>query len=336
MIFVTGGTGLLGSHLLLELAGSSKKIRALKRNSGDTGKVLKVFSYHVPNPEELFRKIEWAEGDLLDSGSLEDALEGVTEIYHAGAIVSFSRGDHKIMLKVNTEGTANLVNLALEKKVEKFCFVSSIATLGRAENGKLTDEETHWIISGKNSVYSISKYGAEREVWRGIEEGLNAVIVNPSVILGPGFWNGSSGLFRLAWEGLKFYTLGVNGYVDVRDVAKVMTQVMNRNLFGQRYILSSENVTYQQFFTYIANYFNKPAPSINVPPVLSHIAWRYEALRCFLTNRQPEITKEMANTSVQKYRYNNEKIRKALGYQFIPVEDSIRDTCRIFLRDLNQ
>ena len=223
MILVTGGTGLLGSHLLLELARSGKNVRALKRKSSNISQVRKVFLYYVQNADELLQNIEWFEGDLLDFGSIEDSLEGVKEIYHAGAVVSFYPSDHKSMLKVNIEGTANLVNLALEKAISKFCYVSSVSTLGRADNLGLTDEETYWKASNKNSQYAISKYGAEREVWRGIEEGLNAVIVNPSVILGPGDWkSGSPAFFSRIGKGLKFYTSGINGFVDVRDVSKAM------------------------------------------------------------------------------------------------------------------
>jgi len=334
MILVTGGTGLLGSHLLLELAQSGRKVRALKRKSGDTELVKTVFSYYVEDADMLLKNIEWFDGDLLDFGSMGDALEGIDEIFHAGAVVSFYPSDQKAMLKVNVDGTANLVNLALEKQIKKFCYVSSVATLGRADNDGLTDEETYWRVSGKNSCYAISKYGAEREVWRGIEEGLNAVIVNPSVILGPGFWNDNSGMFRLVWEGLKYYTTGVNGYVDVRDVSGAMIQLMDKNFFGQRFIVSADNVSYQQIFSLMAKYFNKPAPSVNVPPFLTHIAWRVEALRSFIMQTKPEVTKEMATTTSQKYYYSSEKIRKSIGFKFRPVEESIKDICGMFIKDI--
>ena len=331
MILVTGGTGLLGSHFLLEITCSGKSVRALKRTNSDTGMIRKVFSYYVDDPDVLLKRIEWVDGDLLDFSSMEDAIEGIDEIYHAGAVVSFYPKDHKAMLRVNIEGTATLVNLALEKGIKKFCYVSSVATLGRADNNGLSDEETYWQPTSKNSVYSISKYGAEREVWRGMEEGLNAVIVSPSVILGPGFWEDNSGLFRLVWKGLKYYTRGINGFVDVRDVARAMTLVMENNLFNQRFIVSSDNVSYQQLFTWMAKYLEKPAPSILVPPFMTNIAWRVEAVRSAITRSLPEVTKEMANTTNQQYFYSNEKIRKNLGFKFLPIEESIKETCRIFL-----
>jgi nucleoside-diphosphate-sugar epimerase len=334
MVLVTGGTGLLGSHLLYELAKSGKKIRATKRITSDTARVRKIFSYYTDQPADLLKNIEWVEADLLDFAAMEDALEGVTEIFHSGAVVSFFPKDYRQMHKVNIEGTSNLVNLALEKNISKFCHVSSVATLGRAENDGFTDEETHWQQSRKNSRYSIAKYGGEREVWRAMEEGLNAVIVNPSVIVGPGFWNDNSGLFRLVWEGLKYYTVGINGYVDVSDVTRAMTELMDKNIFGQRFILSSENITYQRFFELIAKYLNKPAPKVHVSAALSSVAWRVEKLRSSVLRSQPEVTRDMAVTSTQEYTYSNEKIRKTLGFEFKSVEQSIQDTCRFFLKDL--
>ncbi len=333
MILVTGGTGLLGSHLLFNLLKSGRKVRAIKRVTSDTGMVLKVFSYYSDNPEELFNKIEWVNADLLDSGTMEDAVQGIDEIYHAGAVVSFYPGDHKSMLKVNIEGTAGLVNLALEQKVGKFCYVSSVATMGLAENGSASTEETYWVPSRRNSVYSISKYGAEREIWRGIEEGLNAVIVNPSFILGPGFWHDNSGLFRLVWEGLNYYTPAINVYVDVRDVTKAMMELMEGNHFGQRYICSAGGLTYLDFFTLIATYLGKPAPSVKVSPWMMSAAWRIEAVRSFLTRSKPELTREMAATTTQNYFFSNEKLCKTLDFTFRPLEDSIREFCGFFLKD---
>lgn len=333
MILVTGGTGLLGSHLLFELVRLGKPVRALKRERSDTSMVHKIFSYYLSDPDESFQKIEWVDADLLDFTALEDALDGVSEIYHCGAMVSFHSKDHPLMLKVNIDGTANLVNLSFEKKIRKFLYVSSVSTLGRNHSAGLTDEETFWKTSIKNTAYSISKYGGEREVWRGMEEGLNAVIVNPSVILGPGFWEGTSGLFTLLHKGLKYYPKGVNGYVDVKDVVKSMILLMDSNIFNERFIINSENVSYRQLFNWIAEYLRKPTPSIYVSPALSQLAWRIEVIRSFITRSRPELTKDMAITTSQRYLYKNDKIRRALGIGFIPVEESIKDTCRIFLED---
>lgn len=336
MILVTGGTGLLGSHLLFDLVKMNKPVRAVFRNAGKKEMVKKIFSYYSDDPDELFSKIEWVEADLLDNGSVDKAVEGISEIYHCGAIVSFYPKDHKQMLTVNIGGTTNLVNLALYREIEKFCYVSSVATLGRAENDGVCNEDTYWVPSKKNSVYSQSKYGAEREVWRAMAEGLNALIVNPSVILGPGFWNDNSGLFPLVYKGLKYYTRGVNGYVDVRDVAQAMIRLMDQNAFGERFVVSADNLTYQELFSLMAKYLDKPAPLVHVPPVMTAVAWRVEALRSFFTCSKPEVTREMATTTAQVYTYSNEKIMKRIGIEFISPEESIREICEFFLSDINR
>jgi dihydroflavonol-4-reductase len=333
MILVTGGTGLLGSHLLLDLTRKGFKVRAIKRQTSNVDRVRKVFSYYVDNPDPLMEQIEWMNVDILDFNGIEEALSGIDEVYHAGAVVSFYPRDHKRMLKVNIEGTANLVNLAIEAKIKKFCYVSSVATLGRADNDNLTDEEAHWKPSNKNSVYAKSKYGAEREIWRAMEEGLNAVIVNPSVILGPGFWNDNSGLFRLVWQGLNYYTKGVNGYVDARDVSQAAISLMGKSIFGERFIISSENLSYEQLFTMMAKHLGKPAPKINVPPLMTKLAWRVEWVRSAVTGSKPEVTREMAITTTQVYEYSNGKIKKAIGFEFIPAEESIKEVCGLFLQD---
>jgi nucleoside-diphosphate-sugar epimerase len=333
MILLTGATGLLGSHVLLDLLLAGKDVRAIKRPKSKTEMVRKVFSYYITNPDELFSKIQWVDADLLDFGAIEDAMEGINEVYHAGAVVSFYPKDHQTMLKVNVEGTANMVNQAISSGVKKFCYVSSIATLGRAENNEVSTEETYWVPSKKNSVYGISKYGAEREVWRGMEEGLNALIINPSVILGPGFWQDNSGLFRLVNEGLKYYTRGVNGYVDVRDVSKTMTGLMEAERFGERFICSAANLSYQELFGMMARHMGKQAPSVNVPPVMTAVAWRVEAVRAFLTGSKPEVTREMATTTAQVYTYSSEKLCKSLGFQFRPVEETVADVCGFYMND---
>ena len=334
MILVTGGTGLLGSHLLFDLVSSGKSVSAIKRKTSDTGMAKKIFSYYSDKADELFGKIEWVDADIMDFVAMDDVLEGIDEVFHAGAVVSFYPKDHKAMLKVNIEGTANLVNLCTERKIRKFCYVSSVAVLGRAVNDGVSDETTYWQPSKKNSVYGQSKYGAEREIWRGMEEGLNAYIINPSVILGPGFWGGgNSGLFSLVWKGLKYYTRGINGFVDVRDVAKAMILLMDSDISKERFIVSAENCSYQKIFEYMAKYLGKPAPSINVPNAMTGIAWRVEALRSFIMGTLPEVTKEMATTTTMVYTYSNEKIRKALGFEFRPVEQSIKDFSEFFLKD---
>ena len=336
MILITGATGLLGAHLLLELLRDGRAVRAIRREHSDLARVRNLFRYYVPDPDEWLSKVEWVQADLLDNGSIGDALQGVEEVYHAAALVSFSHRDHQKMLKVNIEGTAGLVNQAIYSGVKKFAHVSSIATLGRAENDGISDEETYWVPSPKNSVYSISKYGAEREVWRGMEEGLRAVIINPSVILGPGFWSGNSALFRLVDRGLKFYTRGVNGYVDVRDVVKSLILLMNGNHFGERFVCSAGDLSYEELFGKMAGYLEKPRPMFYVPSAFSSLAWRLDAARALLTRTGPVITRELATTAYQVYRYSSAKLVRAIPFTFTSLDETIKEVCRHYRADHHQ
>lgn len=327
MIFVTGGTGIVGARVLFDLTMAGNKVRALRRASSNDDILRMVFR----GMEHLMGNIEWKEGDVADVVDVEEALKGVAEVYHCAAKVSFHGDDRRELMRVNVGGTANMVNCALDSGVKKFCHVSSIAALGRVEEGKMMDENVFWKASKYNSAYAISKYGAEREVWRGMEEGLNAVIVSPSIIIGPGNWRtGSSAMFRQVWNGMKYYSEGVNGFVDVRDVSKSMLALMQKNIAGERFIVSSENCSYREIFNWIADSFHKPRPAIKVNKMLSEIGWRAEALRSSLIQKAPFITKETARNSQLKWYYSNEKIKESLGINFIPVQKSIEDCAGIF------
>ncbi len=334
MILITGGTGLVGSHLLYELAQSGKKIRALKREESNIKNTYKVFAYYSDKADELFSNIEWIDGDLQDIYSLYDALEGITHIYHCAAFVSFDATDKDQIIKTNVAGTANLVNAALDKNIQKFCYVSSIAAIGKTEDGSLISETNSWKYSKNRSIYSVSKYDSEREVWRAIAEGLNAVIINPSIILGPGNWNsGSARLFKSVWDGLKFYTKGVSGYVDVRDVVKAMILLMNSEIKNERFIVSAENVDYQTLFSLIAKGLKKPPPKYKAAKFLSEIVWRADKLKTSITNTKPLITKETARTANSKSYYSSQKLISAINYQFIPLSQTIEYICTLFVKE---
>lgn len=337
MILVTGGTGLVGSHLLYDLCRSGKKVRVLKRAKSNIANIKKVFSYYDTDHEKLLKNIEWVDADLLNVYSLMEAMEGVKEVYHCAAMVSFESSHEDEMMKTNIEGTANMVNAAMEKGVEKFCHVSSIATLGRAENGELTHEETFWKSSPENSNYSISKYSAEREVWRASEEGLNVIIVNPSLIVGPGNWlQSSSNMFTKAHKGIKFYSSGINGFVDVRDVSCLMIRLMKSEVNNQRFLITSENASFKLFFDLIHKGFNKPAPWIKAGRFMSGFAWRAEMMRSKLTGTPPLITRETARSAHRISRFSNQKIKHLFpDHHFISLETSIENTCKLFLKDLS-
>jgi dihydroflavonol-4-reductase len=334
MILVTGGTGLLGSHLLFELVSSGKKVRALRRESSSGELVEKVFGYYSPKAAELLAGIEWVTGDVTDIYSLYEAMEGVDRVYHAAAVVSFDPWEHDEMMRVNVEGTANVVNACIYKGVGKICHVSSIACLGQTENDELINEEKKWKNSNKSSAYAISKFGAEREVWRGTIEGLQAVIVNPGIIIGPGDWKkGSCRLFELVWEGLRYYTMGVNGYVDVRDVVKAMITLMDSETSNSRFVVTSENLTYLQFVQMVAEGLGKKMPSVKAGALLREVAWRAEKIRALFSGKKPLITKETARTASKKSYYSNEKIRNNFGFEFKPMKVSIEGTCGRFLKE---
>ncbi|MCP4440485.1 MAG: NAD-dependent epimerase/dehydratase family protein [Aureispira sp.] len=320
-VLVTGGTGFVGAYLLHYLVQKGYEVCALKRASSPM--------YLV---QEIVDKIEWIEGDLLDLNILEQALKGVDHVYHSAAMVSFGAKGVERMMKVNVEGTANLVNLSIEAGVEKFLQVSSIAALGRKEHQRHVDEQCQWENSKMNTNYAISKFKAECEVWRGIEEGLNAVIVNPSMILGAGYWDvGSGKLFQQVDTGLKYYPVGHTGYVDVRDVAKASIALMESDINGERYILSAENNSWEWFFNRVAELLKKKKPSTKVTPFLGGFAWRMEWLKSKLTGKNPLITQETIRTSAGVYDYDNSKIKEHLGYEFRALDETIQTTAKCYL-----
>ncbi len=337
MILVTGGTGFIGAHLLYHLVDGNRKVRAMRRPGSSDLMLRKIFSYYSENPEHKWQQIEWVDGDLTDITSLQDIVSGCDQIYHAGAVVSFHGEDKREIIRTNIEGTANLVNACLEEGVSKILFVSSIGALGRAVTQGLVDEETHFQASKKNSVYSRSKYEAEKEVWRGQAEGLDVVVVNPAIVVGPGDWSkGSPQLFQTMGKGLKFYSSGMNGFIDVNDVARIMIQLMESDYSGERFILSAENVSYRQFFTWMARAMNMAPPHIPANRFLSSIGWRLLKAKGWLTGKRSGITRETAKTANQVYRYSNRKLISALPFGLTPVKESVEQTARLFLLDQNK
>ncbi|MBT3173220.1 MAG: NAD-dependent epimerase/dehydratase family protein [Lentimicrobiaceae bacterium] len=333
MILVTGGTGLIGAHLLYSLTNSGYEPVALKRKTSDVSKTLKTFSFYTSTPKKLFEKIKWIETDILDYYSVRESLKNITQIYHCAATVSFQSSDKETLLATNISGTTNIVNACLEQKNIKLVHVSSIGTLGRAESEGIVTEETQW-NNKKTSVYSTSKYHSEMEVWRGIAEGLNAVIVNPSIIIGPGDWTtGSPKLFTTMYNGLKFYSSGTNGFVDVSDVVIAMTTLMNSSIHSERFILNSENISYENLFTTMSRALDIKPPAYRASKFIGELGWRAYWVIGKIKGTSPTITKETAETANQHYRYSNDKIRKETGMSFITVEESLAKTAKLFLLD---
>lgn len=332
MILVTGSTGFLGAHLIYHLLKRGDKVLAMKRHNSSFRIINNVFSFYKAQLSDFEAQIEWQDGDITDLFSLENIMNGITSVYHCAAVVSFQPGDKEKMELTNVKGTENMVNMALEKGIPKLCFVSSIAALGRADKDQVIDEKVTWKASKSNSRYAVSKYGAEREVWRAIEEGLNAVIINPSIILGPGeVSSGSTKLIKTVGEGLKFYTPGINGFVDVRDVVEIMLLVMDSNISAERFVVSSENLSYKTLFQYIADSLNKPAPKYKANKWMSELAWRFEFIKSKITASKPLITKETARTAGNEYLYSNLKSVQSLKHNYRLIEKSIEDACKFYL-----
>ena len=331
MILLTGATGLLGSHIAYELLQQGKKIRALKRKDSNSTLTEKIFSFYTNEQIELLNAIEWVEGDVLDLGSLEDAMVGITHVYHCAAMVSFLPKERDKMMQVNIEGTANVVNAAMHAGVKKLCHISSIAALGSTIDGSMITEETWWKNNPSNSYYAISKYGAEREVWRAAEEGLNVVIVNPSFIIGPGDTSKSSSeAFGILRKGASWYTNGVNGYVDVRDVAHAAIKLIESDVLNQRFILNAANLSYRSFFDKVLVQLNKPKTKREAGKFLLSLAWRIEKLLAAIAGRNPIITKEKVGYALQISQYDGSKIQKTINFNYRNIDTSIMEICKFY------
>ena len=329
MILVTGGTGLLGSHLLLHLLGTEETVTAIYRPNSDLEKVRKVFSYYHKDADTLFSKINWAEADLNDIPALEKAFEGVTHVYHCAALISFDPKDYEILRKINVDGTSNIVNLCIENHVEKLCYASSIATIGKSINEPAT-EETEW--SGQDhNVYALTKYDAELEVWRGSQEGLPVVMVNPGLIVGPGFWNSGSGkLFTVAAKGSSYYPPGGTGFVTVDDVVSIMKKIMESPNKNHRFITVGQNLTYHEILERIASTLNRKVPTKAISHWQLQILWRLDWLRTKLTMGERKLSKIAVASLKHRQRYSSKKVMEFLGMEFNDLTETIRFSCNLF------
>jgi nucleoside-diphosphate-sugar epimerase len=333
MIFVTGGTGLVGSHILLRLAKEGMPFKALKRETSSLQICENVFSYYAA--KDLFVKINWVIGDVNDIPALGKAMEGCSKVLHCAGVISFHPTEVELMRKVNIEGTANVVNVAQTIGVRKLGYISSIAALGRNSTKDIVDEDCHFKATKLDSNYAFSKYYAEQEVWRASQEGLDVVMVNPSVILGPGDWTkGSSQIFQRIHKGLKFYTTGSTGYVDVVDVANSLIALLFSEVKNERFIVNGTNLKYRDCFNRIADGFGKPHATIKVTPFLKEIAWRVEAFRSFITGKKPLLTQETANSAMTNGTYSTAKIKSAIEFQFTDIDSTIKKYCDWFIADL--
>ena len=334
MILITGATGLVGSHLALQLLENGEKIRAIYRNQSSILATKSLFEWYEKG--HLFDKIEWIQADITDIPSLEIAFANVVSVFHCAALISFDPNDEELLRKTNIEGTANMVNLSLSHGVKKVGFVSSIAALGDLkEHETIITEETEWNPEKHHSDYAISKYGAEMEIWRGQQEGLQVVVINPGIILGPGFWKQGSGkLFTAVANGLKFYTKGTSGFVSVNDVVNLLIMAMSKideKENGQRYIAIENNYSYETIFNEIAIALKVGKPKFYAAYWQTELAWRWNWLTSILLNKKRMISKETMRSSHQLDCYSNEKVRIKFDYQFKNVPLYISEMARFYI-----
>jgi dihydroflavonol-4-reductase len=316
-ILVTGATGFLGAELAKQLTAAGNDIVCIKRAASQ-----------IPQTLLPIKNINWVEADILDITALEDSFEGVSQVYHCAALVSLSPANKKAMIRINVEGTANIVNLSMQNNA-RLVHVSSIAALGEAKPGHLTTEKNHLEETPHEDGYAISKYESEMEVWRGIAEGLDAVIVNPSLIIGAGAGTRGTGkIFEKVRKGLKYYTAGSNGFVDVEDVAKSMITLMNSDITAQRYIINAENWTWKNMLTLIAENFGTPPPQTEAKPWMLGLAWRASALLGAISDKFKGFDKVAANAALKQLSYCNKKIKKAIGIEFKPIIQSVSEICK--------
>jgi nucleoside-diphosphate-sugar epimerase len=332
MILLTGATGLLGMHVLYDLTEAGHQVRALYRNDLRISRVKRLFAYYnAENTENLWARIEWFQAELDDLVALEDAFKNIDVVIHCAAMVSFRNDDFKKLVQINRFGTANMVNLALKHKVRWFCHASSTAAVGKAperDNLNIT-EKSKWLEDVEVSGYAMSKYLAEKEVWRGIEEGLPAAMVNPCVIFGPGDWDESSlTIFRAVHRGLKFYAPGSNAFVDVRDIAKRILFLMEEPIVNERYLIVGENLTFKRMTTAIAARLGKKAPNIAVPEWMMGLAWRLAAVFSFITRKPTALTKDAAKSAFSNTSYSTAKMDTIYPHKYISLDNCIDNVVR--------
>lgn len=325
MVLVTGATGFLGQYIVEELLAKAYKVRVLIRKPAES-------IYHQDNRVSIY------EGDILDLMQLEKALEGVDYVIHAAAMVSFSSKDLDEMMRINVKGTEQLVDLCIELSIKKFILISSIGALGRSESEKLIDENTHWKDNPLNSQYSISKRKAELAAFKGVEEGLDVVILNPGLIVGAAkgkaWQNSSAKFFPLVYNGLPVYNRGVNGVIGVADVAKVAVMSLTQPTeSGERYILVAENMSQKDMFGLIAKSLHKSPPKYEFPPILAKIAGYTLETSANLFGGKALITRETVRTSLNRFYYDGSKITQDFPFTYTPISKVIEDAGKLFLAE---
>jgi dihydroflavonol-4-reductase len=323
MILVTGGTGLVGAHLLIHLIENGESVRSIYRNQSNILKTKNLF--YLYKKDHLFDFIQWLKADILDISSLKLAFTEIQTVYHCAALISFDPKEESLVRKTNIEGTANIVNFCIANNIKKLCYLSSIAALGDlAAHETIITEKTEWNPEKPHSDYAISKYGAEMEVWRGLQEGLEVIILNPGVILGPGFGDQGSGvIFSKVAKGIPFYTLGTTGFIAVDDVVCVAYSLMKSEIKNDRFTLIAQNIVFRDLINSIATSLHVKKPSVHLKPIILEICWRIDWFFSTFFGLKRKLDGSTAKASYSKNLYSNEKIKKTLTIQFLDIHDYI-------------
>ncbi|MCC5946484.1 MAG: NAD-dependent epimerase/dehydratase family protein [Bernardetiaceae bacterium] len=316
--FITGANGLIGSYIARHLLAQGWTLYGLRRSNSDMRFI-----------DDIASQIHWFEGDICEPFGWEMALEGIDYIVHAAAFVSLAKQDEKRMFEINIEGTANLVNMASQYPIKKFCHISSVAAIGEPLPNRNSIAENHlWDNDVNHGSYPRSKHFSEREVWRAAIEGLPVIILNPSFVLGFGDPNrSSSALFGRLKKGLPFYGTGSLNYVDAEDLAHITHQALISDITSERYIVNAGKITYRQLFAQITELLDTKAPKRPLPYWLGEVAWRLDAARSFFTGKSPQITKQALQASRRNFLYEPDKLKKDFKYEFKALEDSLQNIC---------
>ena len=332
MILVTGGTGLVGSHLIYQLTLENNVIRATHRADSDIERVKLLFKFYSKNFNQLFKKIEWIEADLNNLSQLQDAFKDISFVYHCAAYISFDPSKYETLRRVNIRGTANIVNLCIKNKIKKLCHVSSVATLGY--NIKEIDENNYWDGNKHKSAYAISKYGAEMEVWRGVQEGVKSVIINPGVIIGPGFSKSAFGkIIKMVTKKKRFHTCGKTGYVDVRDIANIMIRLMNSKIENERYIVVNKNLSYKRVIDIVSSNLGLKNKSTFLSKSKLKIALMLDLVSSKFLNKERKLSKALCKTLTRNFNYSSKKIKKSLSFQFTSILETFEKSCQFYSQE---
>ena len=335
MILVTGGTGFVGTYLLYELLKGNSSIKSTYRKEKNKELTEEFFKLKDLNHPKLFNKIIWVKMDLTEMSSLDELYSGINIIYHCAAFVSLAKRHKNLLMETNVEGTSNIINYAIKHKIKKILFISSIASIGAKDYDSIINEDHSWNHKINHTDYALSKYKSELEVWRGSQEGVPAVIVNPGFIIGSHFWNrSSSSIFKRIYNGLKFYPTGKISLVSVEDVVIASIKLMNSKIQNERFILVSENMNYKEFLDLISKNLGKSLTKYPLKKPLLYIIYFFDIILSFLRIKKRFMSKALISTFNNNQEFNGNKIKKFISFRYEKIDKKVKEICKDFIDKL--